>query len=136
MHDVVQLRGTFVSVGGDPFASDLMASWTSADGHTWRRSPPPIGDEAAEHGFMEAFAVSNAGGKLFAIGRDFDASRGDDGRPAVWESGDGITWTRRQLQNADVAIPFAIVEFEGRRVGFWPPSGWPAVEPVQVLTER
>ena len=99
MTDVMTFAGGYIAVGGDFFNTGLMTAWTSPDGKTWSRSPHPPEETDPSVAQMTAEAVTTAAGSIWAAGRDFDARRdAGDGLPAMWNSTDGITWTRVALR--------------------------------------
>jgi hypothetical protein len=133
MHTIVETGHGYIAVGGSPFGTDLMAGWISADGANWSRLPSPTGDVAAEHGYMEAYAITDINTGLYAAGLDFDAGRSLKEIPALWVSSDGSSWERTDVDQAGGLIPFTIVGLGDRSIGFWPPPFWPEREPVQVF---
>ena len=134
MHTVTETDAGYVALGGSPFDTSLMAAWTSPDGINWTRLPSPIGDAAAEHGYMEAYAITEIDTDIYAAGLDYDAGRSVDELPALWASTDGSTWERHDVARTDSLIPFTIVDLAEHSIGFWPPPLWPGDEPVHVFT--
>lgn len=133
MHTIVETEGGYIALGGSPFGTDLMAAWVSTDGTGWKRLPSPTGDTAAEHGYMEAYAITETNTGLYAAGLDFDAGRPVEELPALWASTDGLMWERVQVEQAGGLVPFTIVHLDDRSVGFWPPPFWVVSEAVQVF---
>ncbi len=134
MHTVTETDAGYVALGGSPFGTSLMAAWTSPDGTSWNRLPSPIGDAAAEHGYMEAYAITAIDTRLYAAGLDFDAGRSVDELPALWASTHAPTWKRQVTPETERLVPFTIVELTDHSIGFWPPPFWPDKQPVHVLT--
>jgi hypothetical protein len=142
MVDVIDTGDGLVVVGGSPFGTGLMAAWTSADGLAWERLPSPSDDTVAEHGYMEALAITAAADEFYAFGRDFDAGRSAfQEQNALWISSDGLKWVRVDLETLEGLVPFSISGFGQSEVGFWPPpywvdDDWVADEAVRVLIGR
>ncbi len=84
---------------------------------------------------MEVYAITQIDSRLYAAGRDFDADRTYESLPAMWVSDDGFTWERLTPGDAGELVPFTIIDFNNKSLGFWPPPNWPATEPVRVLTK-
>jgi hypothetical protein len=133
MHAIVETDSGYVALGGSPFGTNLMAGWMSADGANWTRLPSPTCDVAAEHGYMEAYAITETNTGLYAAGLDFDAGRSLKEIPGLWVSSNGFSWERTDVDQAGGLIPFTIVGLGDRNIGFWPPPFWPESEPVQVF---
>ena len=122
MTDVMTVAGGYIAVGGDFFNTGLMTAWTSPDGKTWSRSPHPPEETDPSVAQMTAEAVTTAAGSIWAAGRDFDARRdAGDGLPAMWNSTDGITWTRVDFDEKSGTVPFMVINTPDRRIGVWPP---------------
>ena len=134
MHTVTETDAGYVALGGSPVGTSLMAAWTSTDGTSWTRLPSPIGDAAAEHGYMEAYAITAIDTQLYAAGLDFDAGRSVDELPALWASTDASIWERQATPETERLVPFTIVELTDHSIGFWPPPFWTDDEPVLVFT--
>lgn len=134
MNAIMDTGNGYLAVGGSPFDTGLMAAWTSPDGTTWSRLPETDEQTDPSVAHMEASALTEIEGTLYAAGRDFDARRsgGLEDVAALWASSDGITWERVDLESLPGLIPFNIVNLRGNLVGFWPPP-WPTQEPVQVF---
>lgn len=128
MTAVMDTGDGFVAVGGDLASADrpgagLMAAWTSPDGITWTPSSPPDEETDASVAHMTAQAVTQAGGAIWAAGRDFDARRDDEDkeRPALWVSEDGQAWVRADLEDNARRTPFIVLDLPDLRLGVWPP---------------
>lgn len=137
MTDVMPFAGGYVAVGGDFFDTGLMTAWTSPDGRTWSRSPYPSEETDPSVAQMTAETVTAAAGSIWAAGRDFDARRdSDDGLPAMWNSPDGVTWTRVDFDEARGTIPFLVIDIPDRRIGVWPPPFSLTPDPVQIFEDE
>lgn len=70
------------------------AIWTSADGHSWKRTPTP----AALAGVTVADIAAGPSGLLLV---------GDTGwaKPGIWTSADGVSWSRESLPKDVFASP-------------------------------
>jgi hypothetical protein len=134
MTDVMPFTGGYVAVGGDFSDTGLMTAWTSPDGDTWSRSPYPPEETDPSVAQMTAEVVTTAAGSIWAAGRDFDARRDTEGGlPAMWNSSDGVTWTRVDFDEARGTIPFAVIDTPNRRIGVWPPPFSLNRDPVQIF---
>ncbi len=136
MHTIIDTGDQFVAVGGNPFDTGLMAALASPDGIKWRRLPPPDEQANPNVAYMEAVAITQIDGTIYAAGRDYDARRSDGLQElaALWVSSDGATWERITPEELPGLIPFSIVNIDDSLIGFWPPPGWPDRAPVQVFT--
>ncbi len=134
MTDVMTFAGGYLAVGGDFFNTGLMTAWTSPDGETWRRSPHPPEETDPDVANMTAEALTTAAGSIWAAGRDFDARRdAGDGIPAIWNSADGINWTRVGFDEVRGTIPFVVIDTPDQRIGVWPPPFSLNRDPVQIF---
>lgn len=98
VHAVTPMAGGFVAVGinypeGPPFLVAVPLEgrvWHSTDGRSWEDATPPdtFADAMLNHIFVTADDA------LIVIGA---VAEGDTGRPAAWESADGITWSPTSL---------------------------------------
>jgi len=132
MNTIIDTDNGYLTVGGNPFDTGLMAAWTSPDGTAWTRLPPPDEQTDPSVAYMEASALTEIEGTVYAAGTDFDSRRSEGEVAALWESTDGITWERVDLETLPGLLPFNIVNLKESLVGFWPPP-WPIPEPVQVF---
>ena len=133
MTDVMAFGDTYVAVGGDFFSTGLMTAWTSPDGVEWTLSPHPPEETDPSVAHMTAEAVTVAGGRIWAAGRDFDARRGDNGLPAMWSSVDGVTWERDEFDDVRATVPFEVIDTPDLGIGVWPPPLSLSPDPVLVF---
>jgi hypothetical protein len=134
MTDVMAYGDGYVAVGGDFFTTGLMTAWTSPDGTQWTQSPSPEEDVDPAVAHLTAEALTIAGGSIWASGVDFDARRDSgEGRPAMWTSPDGTTWTRVDFDEVRGTIPFLVLDDADFRIGVWPPPHSLDTSPVQLF---
>jgi hypothetical protein len=105
--DAIHWRGGYVLVGEvspttGPSSSTTGLIWASPDGTTWER----VANGAGLFDAAEIDAVAARGSELVAVG---NATRADAGPPAptppvglVWNSSDGVHWTRNQGADATI----------------------------------
>jgi len=131
---VVGFDGGIVAAGTDKMHGTA-AVWVSDDGHRWLRTPfqAEVGT-SIQH-------LAEMGDGLLAVGIDAGPKRtGRVGKVAVWESTDGVRWSR--VQAADLFSSATVTSVDGSdgniliagKLQAGPGSPWP--EPVDVTWQR
>jgi hypothetical protein len=87
LHDIATAAGTLVAF------SQQGGVFVSADGHTWQAPADPGAAEVAD-GLLD---LAQADGALWAFSRDGDGSRPAKQKIGVWQTVDGLTWTRTAI---------------------------------------
>jgi hypothetical protein len=82
---------------------------------------------------MTAERVASTGGRLWAVGTDYDAARDPNEIPALWVSDDGRNWNRVEIDQG--IVPFEIVSVADLTLAAWPPDPRLSDEPLQLLTK-
>ncbi len=88
----------------DPSAREVIAVWVSSDGRNWSEVPHAAVFESIGDTYM--WDLASDGEAVIAIGDEYDET-GMWGQAAVWNSPDGVTWTRFSDETevfADAAI--------------------------------
>jgi hypothetical protein len=97
MNSVTPFGSGFVAVGGTgtgKIRSGNAVAWTSADGMTWTRAPhidKTTAGSTGQEGMSQV--VAGSAGSLVAIGWEW-SDREEPFSPPIWNSSDGITWSR------------------------------------------